>query len=322
MIFPKGFFLSENREDFPVEEMMKRAWAAALEILESVTDICQRHGISWYADWGTLLGCVRHRGFIPWDDDIDISMLRKDYNQLIPLLSKELPEGFVITGMYSENDRLFKAGRVAQLRVMADEMYFPLPSYMNRFHGFPYPRIGIDIFPLDYIDDGKDSVQMETLTSILKILTHWDELSEDNNLNASLDILETKTGHMISRDADTERNLWLLFDELCASNKSGTSVSNFATRILEKDYRIPAKAFDETIQLPFEFVSLSAPAGYDDVLAAEYGEYMTPVRNLAAHDYPFYKNQEAEFIRMLSEAGIGATPTEFCRNWQRARGEE
>ena len=54
--------------DFNVSEEMKRVWAAEVKVLEKVIEICERHNITYYADYGTLLGTVRHKGFIPWDD--------------------------------------------------------------------------------------------------------------------------------------------------------------------------------------------------------------------------------------------------------------
>ena len=80
MEFQDNYFESEVIEGFFVTSMMKRSWAAQLEILKDVDSICRMHGISYYADAGTLLGAVRHRGFIPWDDDLDICMMRDDYN--------------------------------------------------------------------------------------------------------------------------------------------------------------------------------------------------------------------------------------------------
>ena len=79
MIFKEDFFLKETRCGFEISEMMKRAWSAELEVLEIVVDICNRNKLQYFADWGTLLGAVRHQGFIPWDDDIDICLKREDY---------------------------------------------------------------------------------------------------------------------------------------------------------------------------------------------------------------------------------------------------
>ena len=78
MLFDDGYFREETREGFVIAENMKRAWAAQLEVLEEVKRVCGILGIEFFADWGTLLGAVRHHGFIPWDDDMDIAMLRKE----------------------------------------------------------------------------------------------------------------------------------------------------------------------------------------------------------------------------------------------------
>ena len=82
---------------FIIEPMMKYAWAAEIEVLEVVAEICNRHNIQYFADYGTLLGAVRHKGFIPWDDDIDISMFRSDYERFLKIAPAELPSGWQIT---------------------------------------------------------------------------------------------------------------------------------------------------------------------------------------------------------------------------------
>ena len=69
--FSEEFFEGETRDGFYIEPMMKHAWAAQMEVYMEIAEICNRHGIQYFADWGTLLGAVRHHGFVPWDDDME-----------------------------------------------------------------------------------------------------------------------------------------------------------------------------------------------------------------------------------------------------------
>ncbi|MBQ3787039.1 MAG: LicD family protein, partial [Lachnospiraceae bacterium] len=87
------FFRDEVRNGFYIPTAIKQAWACILDVLKEIDDICRRHDIRYFADWGTLLGTVRHGGFIPWDDDLDICMLRDDYVRFRQVADAELPEG-------------------------------------------------------------------------------------------------------------------------------------------------------------------------------------------------------------------------------------
>ena len=80
--------MGEYREGFYVEPMMKCAWAAQIKLAELIDEMCRAEGIRYFADWGTLLGAVRHKGFIPWDDDMDLCMLRKDYNHFLKVAER------------------------------------------------------------------------------------------------------------------------------------------------------------------------------------------------------------------------------------------
>ena len=68
----EDFFKDEEKSGFMVGSLMKRCWGAQLQVLQEFDKVCSRHGLKWFAFCGTLLGAVRHKGFIPWDDDIDV----------------------------------------------------------------------------------------------------------------------------------------------------------------------------------------------------------------------------------------------------------
>ena len=92
--FPGSFFEDEVRDGFFVCSMMKHYWAAQITVLFEIDRICCKHEIPWFLDGGSLLGAVRHKGFIPWDDDVDISMKRHDLERFLTVAQKELPEGY------------------------------------------------------------------------------------------------------------------------------------------------------------------------------------------------------------------------------------
>ncbi len=74
---PDGFLDEEVRCDYTITHEMKKIWAVELDLLEKLLNVCKKHGIKIFASGGTLLGAIRHKGMIPWDDDIDMMMFRE-----------------------------------------------------------------------------------------------------------------------------------------------------------------------------------------------------------------------------------------------------
>ena len=87
--FPLPFFREEVRNGFYIPTMIKRYWAGQLQILSEIAKLCKKHDIQWFGDYGTMLGAVRHGGYIPWDDDFDICMMRDDYERFFEIAKKE-----------------------------------------------------------------------------------------------------------------------------------------------------------------------------------------------------------------------------------------
>ena len=80
---PKGFFKEEIRDGYKISAKMKKVWAVELDMLIEFDRVCGQLGLKYFLDSGTLLGAVSNHKFVPWDDDIDVIMLRKDYDALI-----------------------------------------------------------------------------------------------------------------------------------------------------------------------------------------------------------------------------------------------
>ena len=117
MMINASFYKEEIRSGFLVTEKRKKVWAAELQMLEKFDEICQKHNLTYYAYYGTLLGAVRHQGFIPWDDDIDVVMFRDDYEKFQAIAPEEFKERIFIkrlrvTGSCGHCPRFGTAGRL------------------------------------------------------------------------------------------------------------------------------------------------------------------------------------------------------------------
>ncbi len=318
MEFEDSFFKKEVREGFEISSMMKRAWAAEMEVLSVIDAICKKHGITWFADFGTLLGAVRHNGFIPWDDDIDICLVRDEYQRLLRVLPEELPRGFVIAGMYAKESRLQEAARIHQLRIIADETLWDFNDYMRYFHGFPYQRIGIDIFPVDFLP--KDKEEEKILKEILKFgfvtVQNWDRWKEEGVLIDRIDNLEKICNVPIPRDGSEYNYIWKLMDSVSMLYKKEDSdyMAEMIFYVEEDSYRMKKEWYESEVFLPFENgLSIPVPIGYKDILTGYYGDYMKPSRVGADHSYPFYGNMEEELEKQVRAVGFKGTIEDFCK---------
>lgn len=145
MEFQDSYLEAEVREGFYIPSLMKRAWAAQMEVLEIITNICKKYHIQYFAEWGTLLGAVRHQGRIPWDDDIDIGMFREEYERFCEVVDQELPAECWFLDHQRVKGYENRVGRVINSRVHVVE-----GENLEKYHGFPYVA-GIDIFCLDEV---------------------------------------------------------------------------------------------------------------------------------------------------------------------------
>ena len=315
MHFDPSYFKSEELCGFYVLPMMKRAWAAELEVLNILTEICKKNELQYFADWGTLLGAVRHQGFIPWDDDIDICMKRNDYMKLIQILPKELPRGFSMAGMYSPNKRLQEASYVPHLRVIADETQWNFNEYMKYFHGFPYQRIGIDIFPLDNTPMNKDILNLQRQMAMqgIIILREWNNLEQTGELSMYIKRFE-KFCNVKIPDNISANWLWRFVDAICAlyTLDDTIEVTNWASWTAESACCLKKEWYNKAIYVPFENIEIPVPCGYDKVLQTLYGDYMKYVQNKAGHNYPFYGHMEQELTKQIRAVGFTGSVDEFC----------
>ncbi len=304
MEFPKEYFEGEEREGFYIAPMMKKAWAAQIEVLCEIDKVCKRHNIQYFAEWGTLLGAVRHKGFIPWDDDLDIGMKRQDFNKFFKVAKDELPEGFVALNMHDYEDYNTMLGRV----VNTDTIRFD-EAFLTKFHGCPY-ALGIDIFPLDFV--APNDTERELQCNLIHIVNAAEWCMDAAARNEEVDYeelgnvirqIQELCGVKFNSDSPLRKQLCKLKESLCAmySEEEAEEIT-LMSDLAEKfpHYRIPKEDYQEFIDMPFENITIPVPVGYDTALRIKYGDdYMTPINKTSSHDYPFYKNQEQMVVDKL-----------------------
>ena len=306
--FTSDYFKEEVMDGFFVPSMMKRAWAAQLEVLDEIKRVCHILNIPFWADWGTMLGAVRHQGFIPWDDDMDICMMRKDYMRFLQEAPSILDKRYEIKSVYNDpTDDIIKA-RIINGRHMNFD-----PDFLEKFYGCPYV-VGIDIFPLDNIteDSPKLEEQIRALQFVLKAAASVpEEAPYGDDVMELMHNIENTFGIPIDYNNRLQHELKRIYDILCSMymEEDTEEVTSMIDLANGWDFHAKRFWFEKTLEMPFENTTIPVPAGYDGLLQIKYGaDYMTP-RQAVPHEYPFYKQQmqglkevmEKEFGQELSD---------------------
>lgn len=303
MIIQKSFLEPEVREGFYIPSVVKQAWAAEMEVLQEIDRICKKYNIPYFADWGTLLGTVRHEGFIPWDDDLDITMKRADYQRFLQIAQREMPDGFAVFTYETHPDFWYFLARVvAKNRICFEE------EHLKKFHGFPY-IVGIDIFVLDYVST--DEEQEESRDKLAEyVIAVADQIAggnlSGNAANQALDKIEEIFGITFENREDLHSlriQLYRIAEKLFAMFREKDSRE--LTRMMpdglsgNKMLRFSKEYYEKQIWLPFENILLPVPSGYDEMLRKRYGDYMKLVRDCGGHDYPFFETQKKQLQAVL-----------------------
>lgn len=294
MVFLDSYFEEEVRSGFYISPIMKSCWAAQIEVLLEIDRICRKYNIQYFAEWGTLLGTIRHGGFIPWDDDMDIAMKRIDYERFLKIAPKELPEGFKVMN-YENVENYWDV----MARVINTDFVYLEPDFLDRFHNCPYPS-GIDIFPLDYVSNNKaeEDIQRDLVDMVKMVAdTNGAGNATEEQLEYWLNIIEKSCNQKIDRKGNIKNQLYKIVCSLYALySEEETDRIALVAQYLESGASVyPKECYADSIRMPFDVISIPVPVGYDHILKCKYGDYMKNVRSGGGHNYPYHEGHD-EFL--------------------------
>ena len=221
--------------------------ASMLRSLETLNDVCTEHNIRYSLAAGTLLGAVRHKGFIPWDDDADVHILFKDLIRLTEVM-KEREDYSVLSCVNKAIGFYETIGFFSDNSVLCDYMYFP--KYTG---GFP-----VDIFYL--IGVPEDEAERAEHMRRIKMLES-ESICSYNNPERRDALREEMITELLRYDFDECRYYVCPYTALYMEDPWETAI------------------FDHFETVPFEHLQLKIAAGYDTILKKTYGDYMTPPEN-------------------------------------------
>lgn len=259
-----------NRNDYDAEEICgfkvsnnrKKLWHCELLMLEKLERICSENNLDYFLIYGSALGAVRHKGFIPWDDDIDIGMIREDFDKLLKVINNYFDENYEI--QYGYRKPVFD---------------FILRIRDKRTTGITYQELNakgckgvfIEIYPFDHVNKNVTRIIQIRVSKILYKLMIIKSLNI-KSLNGIRKLKRLLVGFI------PKSLLWRQYDWICKlQNNRDTeyvdllSVPSYAER---DEGIISIEDVRTTIKTPFEYTQARIPINYDRLLKNGFGDYM------------------------------------------------
>lgn len=260
---------------------------AELDLMRLFVRICKKYGLRYYMIGGTMLGAVRHKGFIPWDDDMDVGMPRPDYEKFMEIVHSELPEGYDFHDYRRTQDYLRGFSKIVNTKVLVTNA-----SYAQETVQFAW----LDIFPLDGMPKNR---LLRAIHSWYLVAWRFFYHASCSNTNLNLCrpgrpryqqflikfIEKTKLGTKL----DSKKLLRHMEKDLlkCPYDSSEYVISMFGAYVLKE--LMPKAYFGKGAAYPYEDDEFCGPELYDEFLKCLYGDYMTPPKEEHRHEHNIVK---------------------------------
>lgn len=267
---PEDFLKEEVICGHTVTEKNKKVWAVELDLLNELQEVCKRHKLRWYIAYGSMIGTVRHKGFIPWDNDIDVLMPRSDFRKLCEIAPKEFKQPYFLSYAVSENGNRFStfAKLCNSLTTGGSEDMWLQGVNCGLF---------VDIFILDEIPD--DDAKARKMVNKVNYICHFARfLSPYKTTRKGLQLIKhlyfELAWHLKYRCCKGDK-LFMIIDEICRTYEGkGYKRLCFIEGKFNPLYAHSHELWNDVIEMPFEMLHVPIPARYDTILRNRYGDYM------------------------------------------------
>lgn len=266
--------MEKGQEAYSSEQ--RKLQAAETELVSLFADVCKKEGLTYFMLGGTLLGAVRHKGFIPWDDDLDIALPRPDYEVFLSTAEKYLPEGYHLLNPRTTKGYLYYIPSLTCSKTKVKKSLYQKETVED---------VSIDIFPLDGMPSSKlmqDIHEFRTLVyrALYKfsVFDQYVAVKNEHRTWYEKFLIALCGRFKLQRLFSPEKRL-RKYDKVIQrySYENSDYIMNFMGAYKLKEM-LPKKVFGEGKLYDFEGLKLSGPQDYDAYLTRLYGDYMTPVR--------------------------------------------
>lgn len=273
------------------DQLQRQIWAAEQEILDVIHQVCTEHGLRYSLAYGSLIGAVRHKGFIPWDDDIDIMMPREDYEKLLAVWDQSAPKGYILQNTRTDSDftQNFTKIRKDHTAFLQDEA-----ERTKHYH----KGIFVDIFPGDRVPSGKIGRRIQYIACAVNLLYSRGHTSGSGGMVGEVEkilLKAPKEKYSVRRErAEKKIRSW---------NGDESLQYVFPSTIRSSRKYYPANLFENVKTIEFNGKQYMCVADADSTLRVEYGDYMQlpPEEDRVWKHHPFLIDFEHNYEELSSD---------------------